>query len=217
MNIIKPSYEILEYPKDCLRRIERAARTCYKSEDKTCDGSAKRIVENLIRRRHLAMVEFGGDMVVKFVSNRGFSHELVRHRMASFAQESTRYCNYSKKKFTKNVTYIDTSDVMDSCACAEGFGLTIADLFELAEAAYLFLVNNGCPAEIAREVLPIGTKAEIVIKANIREWRHVFELRTSRKSHPRMRELMIPLLKESASLMPIVFDDIKQKVEERNL
>jgi thymidylate synthase (FAD) len=207
MKIIKPYYEILAYPKDALGAIERAARICYKSEDKIKEGSAKLFVTSIIRRGHLAMIEFGGDIVVRFVSNRGFTHELVRHRIASFAQESTRYCSYNKDKFDGELTFIGPLSTLggrDDKDLYNGF----RDAWRYAELAYLNLLDDGATAEVAREVLPIGLKAEIVIKANVREWMHILQLRASRKAHPRMRELMVPLKDELRTLVPVVFDGV---------
>jgi thymidylate synthase (FAD) len=203
MRIVSPSYEILVYPDNALERIERAARTCYKSENKIEEGSAEKLVKRLIENGHWPMIEFGGDIVVRFISNRGFTHELVRHRLASYAQESTRYCNYSNLKFDNQITVLDPP-----------IGMTDEqeDLYELAlleaEEQYMKLLANGIPAQLAREVLPIGLKAEINIKANLVEWRHIFKMRCSHRAHPRMRELMIPLLKDVSRLIPIVFDDL---------
>ena len=211
-NLIAPQYVILECPENATMSIERAARTCYKSEDKITEGSAEKLSRGLIERGHHAMVEFGGWIVVKFYSNRGFTHELARHRLASFAQESTRYCNYSKGKFGGVITCVDPTamlelKVKDPEKRAEFKTLMLASWAE-SEMHYLRLVEEGCPAEVAREVLPIGLKAEIVIGATVREWRHIFTLRCSKKAHPRMRELMIPLRAELQERLPVVFDDL---------
>lgn len=215
-NIITPSYEILEYPREVLQRIERAARTCYKSEDKITEGSAEKLVRNLLKRGHMAMIEFGGSASVEFVSNRGFTHEMVRHRLCSFAQESTRYCNYGKGKFGSEITVCDPTEALairvtegdDRVAKRARWKLWMLESWARAEEDYLRLVEDGCPAELAREVLPIGVKAEIVVEANVREWRHVFSQRASHLAHPRMRELMIPLLIDFSELMPVIFDDL---------
>jgi thymidylate synthase (FAD) len=212
--IIVASYEILSYPEDVLQRIEKAARTCYKSEDKITSDSAEKLVRNLIKRGHMAMIEFGGDVTVKFVSNRGFTHEMVRHRLCSFAQESTRYCNYGKGKFGNEITVCDPVEMLNMRIMDDGVrGRILRALLASwvrAEADYLELIDLGAPAEVAREVLPIGTKAEIVVEANVREWMHIFSQRASNKAHPRMRELMLPLLAEFQELMPIIFDGVGQ-------
>lgn len=210
--LIAAQYVILEYPSDAHLRIERAARTCYKSEDKITNGSAEKLTRGLIERGHYAMIEFGGWIVVKFFSNRGFTHELVRHRLSSLAQESTRYCNYAKGKFGGAITCVDPSAMLEmKVSDPEKRAEFKADMIESwynSEASYLSLVERGCPAEIAREVLPIGLKAEIVIGANVREWRLIMTQRTSGKAHPRMRELMRPLLAELRERIPVVFDDV---------
>lgn len=211
-NVIQSSYEILSFPENVLENIELAARTCYKSEGSVCEGSAERLVNHLIGRGHHAMLEFGGDIVVKFIANRGFTHEIVRHRICSFAQESTRYCNYSKWKFGGSVTFCDPTAMLEmKTASAESrarWKSMLLSSWARSEQDYLDLVVEGCPAEVAREVLPIGTKAEIVVKGNVREWRHILRLRSSKRVHPRMRELMVPLLADFRKLMPVVFDDL---------
>lgn len=205
-----PRYEILEYPRSATKNIERAARLCYKSEDRITEGSDERLTRGLLKRKHEAMVEFGGWIVVQFLSNRGFTHELVRHRLASFAQESTRWCDYSKGKFGGGITCLDPASVLattklslEDQAWAKG-EMILAWL--VCEDSYLRLTQRGVPAEIAREVLPIGLKAEIMIGATVREWRHIFKMRCAPPAHPRMRELMGPLRDELRSLIPVVFD-----------
>lgn len=212
-NIIQPSFEILEYPQNVLEKIERVARTCYKSEDKIGPGSAEKLVRKLLTDEHYPMIEFGGWIVVKFYSNRGFTHEAVRHRIVSAAQESTRYCNYVKEKFGTEITVVDPEKALAmKVKDAERRALIVIKMVESwarAEHDYIYLVSElGCPAEMAREVLPIGLKAELVIGATVREWRHIMKMRTSNKAHPRMRELMRPLLVKFRELMPIVFDDV---------
>lgn len=200
MRLIQPSYEILECPTDVLEKIERAARTCYKSEDHIGPGTAEKLTRHLLKRGHNAMIEFGGWICVRFVSNRGFTHEMVRHRLGSYAQESTRYCNYSKGKFGGEITCVEPigpeSNRLDICAA-----------WVAAEGAYLAMIEKGVKPEIAREILPIGLKAEIVVGANTREWLHIFGQRCSPKAHPRMRELMIPLREELRGRISVLFDE----------
>jgi thymidylate synthase (FAD) len=213
--VINPSYEILEYPERVLERIERAARTCYKSEDKITEGSAEKLVRSLMKRGHMAMIEFGGSASVRFISNRGFTHEMVRHRLCSFGQESTRYCNYGKGKFGGEITVCDPTEVLfmrePDLEKRARWKLKMLSSWARAEEDYLDLVNDGCPAELSREVLPIGVKAEIVVEANVREWRNIFSQRASHLAHPRMRELMIPLVFDFAKKMPVIFDDLVPK------
>jgi len=213
MKIIKQSHEILSLPDQGLQLLERAGRTCYKSEDKITQDSAERFVEMLVRRGHHAMIEFG-DIMVKFVTNRGVTHELVRHRHCSFAQESTRYVKYDgQMEFIKPVwckdhllgTWSEQAPVAPDRSLAEQLWFSA---MERAETDYKTLLQNGWKAQQAREILPNSLKTEIVMKANIREWRHVFALRCAKASHPQMVELMRPLLKEVQKKVPVVFDDL---------
>ena len=220
MKIIKPSYEILTPISDGgikeLQHIEKIGRVCYKSEDRiTDDGeTAKKFVKMLINNGHEAMIEHSS-LSVKFVVDRGVSHELVRHRIASFAQESTRYCNYSKDKFGNEIT------VILPCFFDTGMGILSNSLVyqewklacECAEERYFNLLKMGATPQQARTVLPNSLKTEIIITANYREWRNFFKLRTAEASHPQMREVTIPLLKELKTLIPIIFDDIEVEDE----
>lgn len=211
MKIIEPSYEILTpiNGEEILKIVEVVARTCYKSEGKIAEGSAERMITMLIKNGHEAMIEFA-DITVKFIHNRGFSHEMVRHRLCSFAQESTRYCNYSADKFGNSITviipyWIPYWELDEKTAEKEIW----YDAMTSAENAYFNLLEIGNPAQAARGVLPNDLKTEINVKANLREWRQIFKLRTSPAAHPDMRRLMIPLLKELQSRIPVIFDDIE--------
>jgi thymidylate synthase (FAD) len=215
MKLVKPSYEILsdlntEY---LLKLIELAGRTCYKSEDKMTEESAKAFIKMILGRHHESVIEHAS-MTVKFIIDRGVSHELVRHRLASFSQESTRYCNYSKDKFDNQLTFIipcwlDLSDWNG--------GITIPSddpkmiwlrAMHRAELDYNKLIESGWVAQEARSILPNSLKTEIVVTANFREWRTIFKQRTAKVAHPQMREIMIPLLAEVKERVPVVFDDI---------
>ena len=213
MKIINASTEILTpITGDELRQIEYAGRTCYKSEDKITDDSAKKFVENLIKRGHEAMLEHSS-LSVKFICDRGVSHELVRHRLASFAQESTRYCNYSKDKFGKELTFIKPKFFEEGTDSYKYWENAMAD----AENYYFSMLDFGCTPQEARSVLPNSIKTEVVMTANYREWRHFFWLRAARKTgpaHPQMEELTVPLLYEVSGLIPVVFDDIVEKCAE---
>lgn len=246
MKIIKAGYQILnpamDDPKvamDIYKSIERAGRTCYKSEDRITEESATRFVKNVVRNGHEAMLEHA-NMAVRFTVDRGVSHEFVRHRMASFAQESTRYCNYSGDKFGNEITVIDPwfyrdipeeakaevrkflSGGMEGVASLAG-GKTKDQLNELfryaewyvmcihAERSYLKMLEYGATPEEARMVLPTDLKTEIVVTANMREWRHMFKLRalgTTGKPHPQMAEVMVPLMNECILKMPALFGDL---------
>jgi len=209
MKLIEQSYEILSIPENALQEIERAARTCYKSEDKITDGSAEKLVKRLIEKGHHAMIELGGVLKVKFITNRGVTHELVRHRLCSFAQESTRYCNYGGDDiiFIKPVwlgsIMQDTGSSIFHHACLK------------AEEKYKRLLIAGWTPQQAREVLPNALKTEIVVQANLREWRHIFKMRCDKAAHPQIRELMLTLLSEVAWKIPVIFDDIVYNINKK--
>lgn len=210
MKIVSAGYEILTPISnggiDELKHIEKIGRVCYKSEDKiTGDGeSARKFVKMLIDRGHEAMIEHSS-LSVKFTVDRGVSHELVRHRIASFAQESTRYCNYSKNKFGNEITVIKPLFFAEDSEQYSEWKSAMID----AEKHYFDLLKNGATPQEARSVLPNSTKTEITITANYREWRNFFKLRTAEAAHPQMREVTIPLLAELKEKLPIVFDDIQ--------
>ena len=217
MKIIEPKYEILTEISEGgikeLQQIERVARVCYKSENKIVpDGSsAKKLVGFLVKQGHEAMLEHS-QLSVLFTCDRAIANELVRHRIASFAQESTRYCNYAGEKFGGELSFIKpywipqvygdvSSDDIQAWnewydACAE------------TEKQYLNMLHDGMRPEQARCVLPLCLKTEIVVTANYREWRNIFKLRAPVAAHPQMRELMCPLLLELQKKIPVVFDDI---------
>ena len=205
MKIIKPGFEILDVMNGeaVLKKIEEIARVCYKSEDKICDGSAERMVRSLIRSGHEAMIEHYS-FSVKFIVDRGISHEIVRHRLCSFAQESTRYVNYTKEKYGKEITVIKPPYLNRGTV---GF-YNWTRWCMIAEDAYFTLIEQGCTPEQARAVLPTSTKTELVVTTNLREWRNIFKLRCSKKAHPQIREVMLPLLDKLHNKIPVVFDDI---------
>ena len=205
MKIIKSEYTILTYlnGENILKSIESIGRVCYKSEDRIFDDSAVKFVANILKRGHESVIEHFS-VSVRFICDRGVSHELIRHRLCSFSQESSRYCNYSQEKFGKELTFIKP-------LFWEGSSkeyLIWLETMKKCEEAYISLLENGAKPEEARDVLPNSLKTEIIVTANLREWRHLLSLRTSPQSHPQMRELTIPLLNEFKEKIPVVFDDI---------
>lgn len=208
MKIVKPSFEFLEPIEgiEMLKSIERAARTCYKSEDKITDDSCLRMIKSLISRGHHAMLEHAS-VSVKVICDRGISHEIVRHRLASFAQESTRFVCYGSEKFDSQITVIKPVFYKEGTKEYNTWKIGC----EEAEQIYLALLALGSTAQEARSVLPNSLKTEIVITMNLRSWRNFFELRacgTTGKPHPQMLEIAIPMLNEFKRLIPIVFDDL---------
>lgn len=224
MNILKAGFEILtpisEGGIEELKHIEKIGRVCYKSEGNiTEDGeSAKKFVKMLINRGHEAMIEHSS-LSIKFTVDRGVSHELVRHRIASFAQESTRYVNYSLDKFGNEINVINIRDGIDLDNKMKNMDSSIIDAIlrewfsamKDTEKHYMKMIELGATPQIARSVLPNSTKTEITITANYREWRAFFKLRVPATAHPQMREVTIPLLKELKNRLPIIFDDIKEE------
>lgn len=221
MRIVKPTFEILDpAPFDrnaglyLYRKIERAARTCYRSEDLMTEDSAVRMVKMLVERGHEAMLEHA-DVSVRFTVDRGITHELVRYRHCSPAQESTRYCNYSKGRFGGEISYIPLGEQLEqydlnenqideiariwTCACAD------------AEMYYNEMIQVGAPPEIARSVLNHSTASSIVVKTNLREWLAYFYGAScwySRKGASEIHMVMVRLLGAFNECMPEVFGDI---------
>ena len=212
MKIINPNVEILT-PLDgqaVLQHIERCGRVCYKSEDKITETSAAAFVAGIIKRGHEAVLEHF-NITVKFICDRGVSHEIVRHRLASYCQESTRYCNYSKDGFGGEITVIQPC-YLDTCGA--GYQMW-KEACEVAETAYFNMLNFGCSPQEARAVLPNSLKTEVVMTANIREWRHFLNLRCSPAAHPQMREVALILLEKVHALIPVCFDDIWEEYHEQ--
>lgn len=197
-----------------LKKIEKAGRTAYKSEDLITFDSAKDFVKQIVSKGHLSVIEHIS-LSVRVVCDRGISHEIVRHRIASYTQESTRFCNYSKGKHGNQLTFIKP-------CFWKSDNKTDKDKYEIwlktnekIEKSYLSLIRDyGATPEEARSILPNSLKTEIVMTMNLREWRHFFVLRTSEAAHPQMKEISIPLLNDFKKMIPIVFDDIRACVED---
>lgn len=213
MKVISARAEIVNKidGQEVLKAIEKVGRTCYKSEDLITDDSAERFIRSTIARGHESVIEHI-NITVRFICDRGVSHEIVRHRVASYAQESSRYCNYSKKKFSGEITYIDLLGHMSNDEVLD-MNLNMfrewVQACKDAERHYFKMLEYGATPEIARSVLNNSTKTELVATMNLREWRHFFKIRCDKAAHPQMREITIPLLKDFKKLVPIVFDDIE--------
>ena len=202
MRIVKPSVELLWCTIDPEVQIEKAGRTCYKSEDKITQGSAGKFVKALRNAGHHAMLEHACASF-RIITDRGITHEIVRHRIASYAQESTRYCNYSKDKFCNECSFIQPPDLNyeqtmmwhDACLNAEGH--------------YFAMLDEGCTPQIARSVLPNSLKTEIVMMANLREFRHFIKLRGSKEAHPQIVPIAFAIWKALMIVAPNMFDDLE--------
>lgn len=203
MRIVEPSFEVLGEVDglEMLKRIEAAGRTCYKSEHLITKDSAEAFVRRILGSGHESVIEHES-IGVRIVCDRGVTHEIVRHRIASYSQESTRYCNYGKAKFGKEIAVIEPPTLSD-----HNRAIWHATMMRI-ERAYLDMLENGATPQIARSVLPNGLKTEIVMTANLREWRHFFRLRTASAAHPQMRELARPMLEAFRALVPVIFDSV---------
>jgi thymidylate synthase (FAD) len=209
---IKPDF-IIESPvkgEEMLKLIESAGRTCYKSEARKTEDSAADFVRRLIKSGHEAVIEHCS-VTVRIICDRGVTHEIVRHRLASYSQESTRYCNYIKDKFDSQITFIEPSfwysDKDDGNASRKKYEIW-KNVMEYTEKMYMELIESGATPQEARCILPNSLKTELVMTMNLREWRHFFKLRTSTASHPQVREIAIPMLGKFKELIPVIFDDI---------
>lgn len=209
MRIIEPSY-IIEDEIDAqrmMRTIERAGRTCYKSEHNISEGSAEKFIANIIKRGHESVIEHE-KITVRFICDRGVTHEMVRHRLASYSQESTRYCNYANDKFGNELTFIKP------CFWDENTkeGKTKMELWKKSmqniENEYNELISLGARPEEARSILPNSLKTEIVVTMNLRSWRNFFRLRTAPAAHPQIRQIASALLEELKERLPVVFGDL---------
>lgn len=205
MKIIKPSFEILTVldGQEIMRTIERIGRVCYKSEDRMDAESAGRFIKNLLSRGHESVIEHIS-VTAKVICDRGVSHEIVRHRIASYSQESTRYCNYSLGKFGNELTVIRPCFWEES---DERYEIWRASM-EAAEGAYLDLISKGASPQEARSVLPNSLKTELVMTMNLREWRHFFRLRAEEHAHPQMQEIAFMMLEEFHRQLPVLFEDL---------
>jgi len=209
VKVIEP-YFVIEDDIDTqkiMKAIERAGRTCYKSENNINENSAEKFVENIIKKGHESVIEHE-KITVRIICDRGVTHELVRHRIASYSQESTRYCNYSDNKFGNELTFIkpcfwDENNEKDK-AKIEIWKETLLFI----ENQYNTLIELGAKPEEARSILPNSLKTEIVVTMNLRQWRHYFKLRTAPSAHPQIREISNMILKEFKMLLPTIFKDL---------
>lgn len=210
---VKPSIEIISNNsyEEMVKKIEKIGRVCYKSEDNITDDSAYIFINNIIMRGHESVIEHE-NISVKVICDRGVTHEIVRHRIASYSQESTRYCNYSKDKFNNQISVIDISTGFKyDLNCQED--IKKYDIWEKAmksaETFYFEMLEAGASPQEARSILPNSLKTEIMITMNLRSWRHFFKLRTSKAAHPQIREIADQILEKFVFEYPIFFSDLK--------
>lgn len=206
MKIIEPSFEILDNIDGTaiLKKIELIGRVCYKSEDRITEESARAFVASILKNGHESVIEHE-KISVRIICDRGVSHEIVRHRLASYSQESTRYCNYYKEKFGNQLTFIKPIFWDDKSTEYQMW----SEMMHQAEESYNKLIEMGASPQEARSILPNSLKTEIIVTMNLREWRHFFKLRTSKKAHPQMRQISIMMLEYFKSRIPVIFDDLE--------
>lgn len=201
MKIIKQSVSLEWATEDALKVIERAGRVCYKSEEKITEDSAKEFIKRAIKNEHYAILEHACASF-RIITDRGISHEIVRHRIASYCQESTRYCSYDKEKFGNQITVIEPDLETNS------YGLWYISC-KNCEENYFNMLNRGCSPQIARSVLPTCLKTELIMTANFREWRHFLSLRLSKAAHPQIREISKMIYEVLIKDFEVVFSDLE--------
>lgn len=207
MRIVEQGVELLAITPLPSLLIESAARVCYKSEELISPGSDERLIKSCMNKHHMSVIEHG---VASFriICDRGISHEIVRHRIASYSQESTRYCNYSKDKFSKSISVI-LPPGLNSNEPNDGF--TAWELaMKAAESSYFALLDLGYSPQIARSVLPTCLKTELIMTANFREWRHFIDLREAKTAHPQIRPLAKAIRVILQEKCPAVFGDLQE-------
>lgn len=204
MKIIKPKIfvENIDGIK-VMKRIERACRTCYRSEGSIDDESYKRLIKNCINRGHESVLEHE-KVTIRMICDIGVYKDLTRHRFGSFSIESTRYCNYGKDKFENEIKFIEPVNIDKTSELYKDWYRTV----DFIEQEYVRMSRMGATPDQMRMILPHSTAAEVTMTANIREWRHILKLRASKMAHPAIQQLMIPLLLHFKTIMPELFSDI---------
>mgnify|MGYP005772695363 CR=1 FL=1 len=204
MRIVEPTITVEKFDgKKIMKRIERACRTCYRSEGKITEDSYKKLLKNCITRGHESVLEHE-KITVRIYSDVGSYKDLTRHRFASFSVESTRYCSYDKDKYGNEIAFMNPVYIEDK----ETYE-TWKNAMQEIEKAYIKMKELGATTDMCRELLPHSTAAEYTMTANIREWKHILSLRTNNHVHPSIRQVLIPLLKLFKQEMPEIFDDIE--------
>lgn len=208
MKIIKPLIEVEDYDGiRIMKNIERACRTCYRSEGMITDDSYKRLLTNCLNRGHESVLEHE-KITVRMTCDIGVYKDLTRHRFGSFSIESTRYCNYGKDKFDNEIKFIDPCNMDEK----ELFNEWYSACTEI-EQRYLKMAELGATPDQMRMILPHSTAAQVTMTCNIREWRHILDLRTKKMTHPAIRQILIPLLLKFKKDMPELFNDIEYDTE----
>ena len=213
VRIVKPNIEIISEidGKKILKHIELCARNCYKSEGNITEdiSSAERMINKLIEMGHTAMIEHYS-ITFKMLCDIGVYKDLTRHRMCSWAIESTRYCNYSKDKFGNEITFIKPVNIKDN---TDEYAIWYNTMSEI-EQSYNEMAKLGCTPDQLRMLLPHSTAASVICTCNIRELRHIFGLRCAKAAHPSVRQIMLMTLNEFHKRIPLLFDDLYEQFKE---
>lgn len=208
MRIVEPWIKVEKIDgKQIMKRIERACRTCYRSEGKITEDSYKKLIKNCITSGHESVLEHE-KVTVRIYSDIGSYKDLTRHRFASFSVESTRYCSYDKDKYGNEIAIMNPVYIEDK-ELYEVWKKTMEEM----EKGYMEMKRLGASTDMCREVLPHSTAGEYTMTANIREWKHILKLRTNKRVHPSIRQVLIPLLKYFKEQMPEIFDDVEYDEE----
>ncbi len=209
MKLVEPVLYVEDYdPVKILKRIERACRTCYRSEDKITEESYKTLLRNCLTRGHESILEHE-KISVRMICDIGVYKDLTRHRFASFSIESTRYCNYGKDKFDNEIKFMKPVNLEEGTELYDIWKKGLEDL----EKSYLAMSEAGALPDQLRMLLPHSTAAEVNMTCNIREWRHVLALRANKHAHPSIRQLLVPLLLKFKEDMPELFGEIEYDTE----
>ncbi len=201
MKIVSPNASLLWVTPNALQVIEAAGRVCYKSENNISDNSASDFIGKIIKRGHESVIEHAS-AAFKIITDRGITHEIVRHRIASFSQESTRYCNYSKDKFDNEISVIEPPEMNDATR------KSWVTACQTAETEYFNMLAAGATPQIARSVLPTCLKSEIIMTCNFREWRHFLKLRLANGAHPQIIQIAEIIKNELYSKYPEIFSNL---------
>ena len=208
MIVVEPKIQVENYDGiRIMKNIERACRTCYRSEGLITEDSYKKLLKNCINRGHESILEHE-KITIRMTCDIGVYKDLTRHRFSSFSIESTRYCNYGKDKFDNEIKFIEPCNIEPGYI----YGLWANEMQNI-EHTYIHMVEAGCTPDQMRMILPHSTAAEVTMTANIREWRHILELRCSKAAHPAIRQLLIPLLLKFKEDMPELFDAIDYDID----
>ena len=210
MKIIKPIVEVEDYDGlKIMKNIERACRTCYRSEEKITGESYKNLLKNCINRGHESVLEHE-KITVRLTCDIGVYKDLTRHRAGTaFSIESTRYCNYGKDKFDRSIKVIEPCNIeKDTPEYLEWY-----NCMEYIEQTYLKMCDMGCKPDQLRMILPHSTAAQVTMTCNIREWKHIFGLRANSHAHPSIQQLLIPLLLKFKQDMPEIFDSVEYNTD----